>query len=521
MRMRRLHGDEKGVAMVTVLLIGAALTALTSAAAFVTIEEMGATRADRNAAQALAYAEAGIDRLVLEIRKGNLTWNNISTAGCDAEHPVITYSGPIGTGTYTTTLEVYNRTGAVSDPAHRFRPTACSTASLFPQGTHEYLITSTGQQPTARRVVRQTLDIKPLGLPLGIYAYDRIDANGTVNMQNINMITEGVVYNRDNLGFFGTDPYYTLGDFYGSTRITDAAIRAYKMPASVHAKGAIYYGAASKSSEHRSGFEPNCEANDAKGTLDQSLWDTSGTAVLLTLSGGCPSWPGSGQDYPPGTPFTTPNSVTPPLSCTSANVPCLKFTEEDRKRVAPSPTLTEQDYLTLREAAKQNGLYCTGSGALAANLSCTEANRTESANPYSLVGGQLGLTDINNITEKSFVIYIEFANDGFDPFVRDVKWSGTTDIGPCNTNPATNQSAVIVVRRGSFSAAGGSKINGAMLIPEGTLYTGGGFTMEGTVIARRIESRGTSTLRLSTCWLRNLPGPFLDTTRVTWSEVDR
>ncbi len=207
--MRRALRNETGVAMVTVLLIGAALTALTSAAAFVTIEEMGATQADRNAAQALSIAEAGVDRLALEIRKGNLTWNDISIAGCET-HPVISYSGTIGGGSYTTTLEVYNRTGPVGSPSERFRDAACSTASVDPRGTHEYLITSTGSTgspATARRVVRQTLDIKPLGLPIGIYAYDRVDANGTVNMQNISMVTEGNVYNRDNLGFFGTDPY--------------------------------------------------------------------------------------------------------------------------------------------------------------------------------------------------------------------------------------------------------------------------------------------------------------------------
>ena len=34
-------------------------------------------------------------------------------------------------------------------------------------------MTSTGSQPTARRVVRQVIDIRPLGLPIGIYAATR------------------------------------------------------------------------------------------------------------------------------------------------------------------------------------------------------------------------------------------------------------------------------------------------------------------------------------------------------------
>jgi Tfp pilus assembly protein PilX len=498
--IKRLARDEAGVAMVTVLLVAAALTALTSAAAFVTIDEFKATQADRNSAQALAFAESGIDRLMLEIRKGNLTWNNISFAGCDATHPKISVNGSLGAGTYTTTLEVYNRSAPVA--ANRFIPTACSSASSNPKGIHSFLLTSTGSQPQARKVIRQVIDIKPLGLPVGIYAYERIDANGTINMENISMVTEGVITNRDNIGFRGLDPYYTLGDFYGNA--VSAANSVYLMPSAVHAKGAITYGAAGKFTEHRSGFEPNCDTN-TKGTNGQSLWDGSGTAVLATITTGCAAWPGA-TPYPSGT-GSIPATVLPPYS---------RFTEDDRKRVAPSPTLNEQDYLTLREAAKQNGVYCTPTGS---ELSCTEPGGPPNVtnNGRKMTNTMMDSASIPN----NFVIYVDFPADGTDPFSRKVEWTGGTQIGPCNTNPNDHRSAVWVIRNGSFDSAGGARITGAMLIPEGKFESSGNFTLEGTIIARRFESKGNMTIRMSECWLANMPGPFLDVTPASWSEVDR
>lgn len=503
--MPRTLRSESGVAMVTVLLVGAALTAVTSAAAFVTMQEFGATSADRNAAQALTYAEAGTERLLLEIKGGTITWNDMSLAGCDADHPLITRTGSIDLGTYTTTLEVYNRAAPV--PADRFRPAACTTASTLPLGTQSFLITSTGEQPAARRVTRQVIDVKPLGLPLGAYAYERIDANGTVNMQNASMVTEGVVTNRDNIGFRGTDPYYRVRDFYGS-RVSETT-GAYRMPAAVHAKNAITYGPASKLVEH--GAEPNCDSVkvNPKGTAGQQQWDGSGTAILASLTTSC-TWAGSGEIDSDGNegPILTPNTILPPTS---------QFTEEDRFRVAPLPRLTEQDYLTLKQSAKGNGLHCRVK--LGTALECSEAGGAYTALPGV---NQLDASNIDHPSiPRTFVIYIEFNNDGLDPFAKKVTWSGGTNIGPCSTTPANNRSAVIIVRYGSFDSSGSSSINGAMLVPEGLFESTGTFTLEGTIIVRRIVNLGTVTIRLSSCWLQNLPGPFLDVTPVSWSEVDR
>lgn len=501
--------NENGVAMITVLVVAAVLTAVTSTASFVAIRELGATRADSSSAQALAYAEAGIDRLMLEIRSGNaITWNDISLAGCDADHPVITRTGSIGTGTYRTTLEVYNR--QASAPADRFRPSACTSASSSPIGTRSFLISSLGEQPapTARKVIRQVIDIKPLGLPIGAYAYERIDANGTVNMQNASMVTEGVVTNRDNIGFRGLDPYYTIKSFYGDR--VDDVVGAKRMPAAVHAKNAITYGPASKNVEHRTGFEPNCEANP-KGKTGQSLWDGSGTATIATLTATCAAWTGAGE-------VASDGSEGALLTAPPTTAPTAQFTEADRSRVAPVTRLSDEEYLTLKQSARSTGLYCRARSGLPTDLECSEAGGAFLA----LTANRLDSSYMDHPSiPRSFVVYIEFNNDGLDPFLKKVNWAGSTNIGPCSPAPLDNRTGVIIVRHGSFDSSGTSYINGAMLLPEGQFESTGTFTLEGTIIVRRIVNLGTVTIRLSSCWISNLPGPWLDVTPVSWSEVDR
>src|SRR5918994_3207702 len=151
--IRRL-GDQRGVTMITVLFIGAALTALTSTAMFVTIQEFRAGTDDKKAAEALAYAEAGIDRMIQHIRL-NTNFGTLRRAGCGT---TVTVNGNIGgqaNRTYAAELAVWN--GNAANPADRLPPAACSVAphnSTHPRSTVPRLlaITSTGEHPTARRV---------------------------------------------------------------------------------------------------------------------------------------------------------------------------------------------------------------------------------------------------------------------------------------------------------------------------------------------------------------------------------
>lgn len=479
--------SERGVAMVTVLFVAAVLTVVSSASAFVAVQEFRAARDDRTGVQALAFAEAGIDQLLVKLKDGSVGWGHIAAAGCTVNgtsYPAIEVSGNVASsvGSYVARLTVYNPTAA--NPVDRIPPAACPSSFPDPRAGERYFaITSVGSQPAARRTVRQVVQIRPLGLPIAIYAIESVEGNGTTVMNSISMITEGVISKRDQMGFNGTDPYYTLADFYGPSYSATT-----KIPAAAHARGQISYGPASSLLEHRPGFEPNCVANSSGGTAGQSLWDGSGTAALAEITSGCTGW-----------------LSRPPTS---------QFDAIALKRVAPRPNLTERDYQTLRDAAKSSGVYCVPAPS-------NKLNCTRQGTPYGIVDTTFENNNpIFNTLPNSYVFYVDYPTAG-DPYEgpKTITWKRT--VAPCTDNPTTSKSAVIIVRNGSMSMEGGAYIVGALFLPEGKFTNKGSFTLEGTIIARRLDIRGSATFSMTPCWVNNLPGPFLETIPAGWSEIDR
>ena len=498
---------QRGVAMITVLFIGAALTAVASAAGFVTIQEFRATRDDRRGAQSLAYAEAGIDRMMLEVRRGTLiTWGDLRRAGCnpdtsDADPDYVEFSGSFSTPAsgYNVRFMVFNPAASGND---RYPPAACTPERLDPKTTHVFLIESTGFQPTATRVVRQVVEIKALGLPIGLYAETNISCSGSPSMRDISLITTGTISRRDDCKQQGTDPYYTRAMFYGSGE------PATPIPAAAHAMGQITYGPQGQPKvEHRAGFEPNCEANGTNATqsaVGQSLWDGSGTAVVNPITAGCANWAGS----PP------PVDTSLPGVDSSQRPPNAIFDNDAQLRVAPKPRLEQRDYETLRSAAKAQGLYCKTSSVSSGRLDCMRDSAPLPGTYDTLidVGSPLiaGLPNVH-------VVFFDLGGS-----VTNVTWK--PGVGPCSDNKATNRSTVIVVKNGNITFSGGSTLNGAVIAPEGTVSTDGGYKVVGTIIARFISASGGGTgvnFSLNGCWIRNMPGPFLDVTPTRWSEVDR
>lgn len=454
--------------MVTVLFVGGVLTVVVSTAALLAITEFHAGGDDRKAAEALGYAEAGVDRLMLELRRGSMTWGQIRTAGC--ESPALELpTGTLGNGTFDAELIVYDP--SATDPASRFPPTACAARGDATEPNF-FAITSTGEHPAAKRVVRQVVRIGPGDIVIGVYG-DRIDVNGNGGVLQASLVTPGDVTGREKIGFSGLDPYYVLDDFYPG--MGDAPI-----PSAIHAVGTIYFvGGGQTRQEHPP--SPNCGANP-RGTAGQSLWDGSGAGG--PVAAGCP-----GQ------------SGMPPTSL---------FTEEDLQRVAGEHTLPEQDYLALRNAAMSSGVYCAGDSG---NRTCTVNGQARN------ISGNINDSDLAGVP-RNFVAFFDLpsSNDPFSP-QNTVKWDAY--IGPCSDDPLVNRSVTLVVRNGSLSMQSGSTITGAVLLPEGAFDSQGTYETHGTVSAKQVRIRGGANLAMSECWVRNMPGPLLQIVPIHWSELDR
>lgn len=499
--------------MVTVLLVGAVLTVVSSTAAFVTIQEFRSTNDDLKSARALGYAEAGLDRVLVAMRQNTWKWEQVVMAGCPG-YPVIdaAYDGPdagtapdfptlmngsLGNGTYSVVIQRDTDTSA------------CPGSTPSPRNAQSIKVTSTGRHPDAMRRVEQTIDLETRGLPIGLYAEQTVDGGGNGSVTNISLITPGNVVRRNQINFVGFDPYYKIGDFFPnvdpsgrySTGLFTDAERALQIPAAAHALGLMEK--TNGTDEHVT--VPSCDFNGNNGTSGQSVWDGSGPAPNTQLTQGC---------------TTNPNNWSVSFGAARRFPPTSDFNSTDLARVRPTPDLDQEDYDFLKGAAKSNGLYCSYDAVSNSPTSCQGAGA-------SFPNNQL-IQDDNLPDKDSFVVFIDFpALPAGDPDAaylpkREISWSAANSFTACSSaSGARNKSVVIVVRNGSLRITAGSELSGAIFAPEGQVYAGGTHLSEGTVIARRINLAGSGTYTLSDCWMKNMPFTFLVANATNWRELDR
>lgn len=501
-RVRNMRGftGERGVAMVTVLFTAAVLTVVSSTAAFVTIQEFRAAGNDQRGAQALSYAEAGVDRLMLLIRGDVWKWADLNASGCD---------DPDGDGDPTNDddADVFLGSGANDDLVFvegtisgtngiyraELRHPDCPATTPSPRLPQRMFVFGEGEHPAARRVVQQGIEIRPKGLPVGLYASSTITAGGTGNeteVQRISLITAGDVANRDRIGFEGNDPYYTKDDFYGNGDTTAIPAAAHSVKNLFCKKAANCGGSTTEHLEPDSDL--NCTANPQGTPTTQSAWDGSvngGDEAALDAFAGC-----AGSGKPPRT----------------------TFTNADLLRVAPNPALEDDDRRAMENRAKSGGLYCDYT---LATPMCTIAGGPQFKPPSTWTGTQLvGLPD-------HFIAFFEFPTAGSPEAAktndRTVDWRASWS--PLCGTPS--KSAIFLIPDGSitFRGAGGggnSEIAGAIFAEKGHVDVAAGIRFHGTIIAHEITMQAGSSFLLDECWLDNMPIAFLRVIPISWAEVD-
>lgn len=480
-RLRAVRG-ESGVAMITVIFIGAALTVMSTTAGVMAVRSLKSSSESRAGSKAVAHAEAGLERFLNQLKTGGFDVAAIMEAGC-ATPPVTIPPGIVGDGTYSAELTVYDPS---QPPAYQVPQTSpwtagndlavpCTGRSTSPRTPQLYAISSTGVAGSGRRTIRGVVTITGAGLPGGVFV-SKVDANGNPDFKNISLFVKGDVSGREKLSFTGDDLIYLRGDVYVNPAPANPTLA---VPAAVHATGSIYLKGDSKGQEHPP--SPNCIANP-RGTAGQSLWDGSVTGGTVTT--GCATWTGIGL---------------PPTS---------RFTLNDFNRLAGAPNLPQLDeptYLALKSAAQASGIYCSIS--LAGTATCTKAGGPWTP-PATIVDGSLsGLPN-------NFVAYFEYAAGG-NPLTRDVKWNAT--VGPCELG----KSGIIVVRNGGVTFRGGGSLNGNVVASEGVVDAAGGYTITGGIISKEIRLRGTSTMQMTPCWRSNSPAAAISVSAGRWGELDR
>lgn len=488
--MRRVR-NELGVAMTTVMIMGATLTVLASTATFVTVQEFRAGTDERKSAEALAYAEAGIDRFMNFLTSSNPNYGQLVQAGC--EQPVMALpKGSIGNGTFSVSMQVYDPTA--SSAANRFpQPPSSGACTTAPTGTRNktnprkgqfFLITSTGEHPASKRVVQQVVKVATRGLPIGLVG-DSFNANGTPDVSGVTVISQGAVVGRDKLDLSGLDPYYTLGDFWPNATWSGGVSSESPAPVAAHSVGGLKIG------NNNAEFppNPNCNANKSNANK-QSLWDSDGSAGSGPVASTCASQPAGYTGAYPNT---------------------SKFTQEDYDRVAPEDLSPEVD-ADLKRAAQQSGLYCFK--PTSGSWSCTRQG--------VVVGGD-PVTDVAPVFTsgaRNVVAYYEYQSLSAANNVSFGDSSAWTAPNGCSNDPAVNRTLILRVKNGGVNMTGNTRINGAVIADGAFDYTGSP-TINGTVMAGDLRIRGTGYFTLDACWVANMPFTYLTVTPTQWSEVDR
>ena len=435
--------NESGVAMMTVLFIGAALTVVATTSSLVAIKQLKADGASLRGSQAIGYAEAGLDRFLYELKRGSFPLSTVMTAGCTTG-PAMLPAGTVGSGTYSGEMTVYNPATNPQVPPSPYNPTVnpstapCQGRSTNPRTPQLYAVTVTGRIGNARKAVRSIVTISGAALPTGVFV-NNLNVNGTPDFVNQSVFARGDVLGREKMGFSGNDLFYTKRDVYGTAASTDP------IPAAIHATGAIYLTLNQKRGvEHPP--NPNCNANP-RGTAAQSVWDGSGLGTPLT----------SGCGHPSGYP------------------PTSKFTEADMVRLSGSSTPTrlgEAEDLALKAAAQGGGLYCsippTGSPV------CTKAG-----GPWTMPMGNV-ISDAalatGNPLPAEYVAYFEYT--GGAASYQSITWNASS--GTCEQG----KSAVIVVKNGGVTFRSNGSLNGDVIVPDGVVDCAAGYTITITVNAR-------------------------------------
>lgn len=179
LRMR----DEQGIALLTVILVGAVVMVLGMTAVTVSGKNLSGAGRDRVGGAALAAAEAGLSQGMEFIKQGSISNPPCSTA-CNVGLP----DGRAATVTVSV-VQPY------SPPQYRV-----ATFKIVSVG-------SAGSGP-GQRTLEATVTAKPFGFPIGIFTESLTNMGGHGDVVTESLFSDSCIDSRSKITFSGTDSFY-------------------------------------------------------------------------------------------------------------------------------------------------------------------------------------------------------------------------------------------------------------------------------------------------------------------------
>lgn len=453
---RRVDGDT-GVAILTVLLIMAVLTALSTTVAVITINNSQNSSRDRQAGSATTIADGGLAEAVNYLRGTAGAAQALACApactnndwgSATAPHRVVVDA----TRYYLVYFELIAS------------PTPSNHTTVFRVHSQGYA----GAGPGARNVTVDLQYTPSSSFPIGVFT-NYFDAGGTGTITSESVFSDGCINQREHLKMSGVDPYYGV-------------------PAAAHSSGIVTdtngtCGTNDPGNIHRSGY---CNNQAQSGNNVDLRGDQDSLGGVLT---GTPCYRYAAS---PGHPAGTAGSYLETSLMTSTTL---------RQQFGyRSGGLSPSELDTLRAAAKAQGNYYTTTTYNVPNATtqpqavlffdlATAGSTVDlgalDTGGYSRTAG-LSKTDPSCTSKQLFIVVL-------------------------NGNAKLVSNATFVTQM--FVPSAGPT--------NGTLQLGGGVNIIGTVYADHINQSGNSTYSLDDCFLSSLNGNQFSITLTNFREVDR
>ena len=305
-RLRTGRNGDDGLSMITVILVGALLTAMASSMAIISSTNLRNAGRDRVAGAAMGSAEAGVADAIAYLKTTNTVTALACSPDCGAANPW-GEDNPSQRKSLSYPDGGKARVHIVVDQA--FNPPAVKTAvyTIKSDGT-------AGAGPGLRRL-EQTVTVTPLPFPIGVYA-NQINLNGTPQTFQQSVFSVECISGRDKMKFEGIDAYYGIPAAAHSTKFISKKSNTPCQPNAadnIHAGGACHPIYIHDQDKQGGPVGAPC-AGAAGGTsyFDQTMLDQYGRQLTNDqLAGLRTAAQAQGQYYTSPT-FTAPNPAVYP-----------------------------------------------------------------------------------------------------------------------------------------------------------------------------------------------------------------
>lgn len=510
--------DDRGVALVTVMLAILVISAFTATVAAVAINDRQNSNSDRQSSSALGAADAGVAQAISYIRSnsvGALTCPESagpSFASCTSQaagwaSPLSPQQVALGTNGCTSTT-FKNCAQVFITSVKPFNPPGVKTGTYNIHSLGLY-----GPNPGGRAVVVK-VSVTPDTFPIGVFGAT-VNANGNTAVQTESLFTQGCVSplfsgTGNGLTFGGIDAYWGQP---AAAHSTTGLSTSNNSTCASGDSGRVPPGPGSPST---SPSDANCD-DGSSGTPTQNGVSAAGNGLdyFQSPTGGLvgPSstqgkdcWRiytrSDGTFYPDGVCPAGYTGVTQPDGLCDTT----SFTVADLQRYGYRPRgLSDAQYAALKARAQAAGTYNLAETSIYGALAAAQAAGT--ADPVLFWDCSTG-----NVCS------------GGSPTVKVSDFPSSYTQPPIGTGacPKNLPVVTIVVVHGSLKIDGGTNtwVDAAVFVPDGNYNGNGGVNIYGTMFSNTLGLGGNQDFQLDNCWVQNFPGATLQVTVLSFREND-